>query len=109
MSGSSILLIIGVIVKIWMEYNKYTEKEKTKKRKYIKNKNPKEEIILEKTKILNKSQSINNFDFKKNDNKKRFIVDREKEIFSSEIITKENLLQDIIFAEIINKPKSKRK
>ena len=39
----------------------------------------------------------------------RVIVDREKEIYSnSKIIDKEKIVNDIIFSEILSKPKSKR-
>ena len=37
------------------------------------------------------------------------IVDREKEIYSnSKIIDKEKIVNDVIFSEILSKPKSKR-
>lgn len=39
----------------------------------------------------------------------RVIVDREKEIYSnSKIIDKEKIVNDVIFSEILSKPKSKR-
>ena len=41
--------------------------------------------------------------------KPRVIVDKEKEIFSNSLIfDKEKIVNDIIFSEILSKPKSKR-
>ena len=41
--------------------------------------------------------------------KQRVIVDREKEIFSNSLtFDKEKVVNDIIFSEILSKPKSKR-
>ena len=41
--------------------------------------------------------------------KQRVIVDREKEIFSNSLtFNKEKVVNDIIFSEILSKPKSKR-
>ena len=41
--------------------------------------------------------------------KQRAIVDREKEIFSNSLtFNKEKVVNDIIFSEILSKPKSKR-
>ena len=57
------------------------------------------------------SQEIKRSNEFKNSPKKnaRIIVDREKEIYSnSKIIDKEKIVNDIIFSEILSKPKSKR-
>lgn len=57
------------------------------------------------------SQEIKRSNEFKNRPKKntRVIVDREKEIYSnSKIIDKEKIVNDIIFSEILSKPKSKR-
>ena len=73
--------------------------QKTRKPK----KNPK---VSEKS-----SQEIKRSNEFKNRPKKntRVIVDREKEIYSnSKIIDKEKIVNDIIFSEILSKPKSKR-
>ena len=64
------------------------------------------------TKVSEKSsQEIKHSNEFKNRPKKntRVIVDREKEIYSnSKIIDKEKIVNDIIFSEILSKPKSKR-
>ena len=57
------------------------------------------------------SQEIKRSNEFKNRPKKntRVIVDREKEIYSnSKIIDKEKIVNDVIFSEILSKPKSKR-
>ena len=57
------------------------------------------------------SQEIKRSNEFKNRPKKntRVIVDREKEIYSnSKIIDKEKIVNDIIFSEILSKPKGKR-
>ena len=57
------------------------------------------------------SQEIKRSNEFKNSPKKntRVIVDREKEIYSnSKIIDKEKIVNDIIFSEILSKPKGKR-
>ena len=78
------------------------KKQNTKKTRKLK-KNPK---VSEKS-----SQEIKRSNEFKNRPKKntRVIVDREKEIYSnSKIIDKEKIVNDIIFSEILSKPKSKR-
>ena len=48
-------------------------------------------------------------EFKNRPKNTRVIVDREKEIYSnSKIIDKEKIVNDVIFSEILSKPKSKR-
>ena len=47
--------------------------------------------------------------YKSFEKKQRVIVDREKEIFSNSLtFNKEKVINDIIFSEILSKPKSKR-
>ena len=78
------------------------KKQNTQKTRKLK-KNPK---VSEKS-----SQEIKHSNEFKNRPKKntRVIVDREKEIYSnSKIIDKEKIVNDIIFSEILSKPKSKR-
>ena len=78
------------------------KKQNTQKTRKLK-KNPK---VSEKS-----SQEIKRSNEYKNRPKKntRVIVDREKEIYSnSKIIDKEKIVNDIIFSEILSKPKSKR-
>ena len=78
------------------------KKQNTQKTRKLK-KNPK---VSEKS-----SQEIKRSNQFKNRPKKntRVIVDREKEIYSnSKIIDKEKIVNDIIFSEILSKPKSKR-
>ena len=78
------------------------KKQNTQKTRKLK-KNPK---VSEKS-----SQEIKRSNEFKNRPKKntRVIVDREKEIYSnSKIIDKEKIVNDIIFSEILSKPKSKR-
>ena len=78
------------------------KKQNTQKTRKLK-KNPK---VSEKS-----SQEIKRSNEFKNRPKKntRVIVDREKEIYSnSKIIDKEKIANDIIFSEILSKPKSKR-
>ena len=78
------------------------KKQNTQKTRKLK-KNPK---VSEKS-----SQEIKRSNEFKNRPKKnaRVIVDREKEIYSnSKIIDKEKIVNDIIFSEILSKPKGKR-
>ena len=78
------------------------KKQNTQKTRKLK-KNPK---VSEKS-----SQEIKRSNEFKNRPKKntRVIVDREKEIYSnSKIIDKEKIVNDIIFSQILSKPKSKR-
>ena len=78
------------------------KKQNTQKTRKLK-KNPK---VSEKS-----SQEIKRSNEFKNRPKKntRVIVDREKEIYlNSKIIDKEKIVNDIIFSEILSKPKSKR-
>lgn len=78
------------------------KKQNTQKTRKLK-KNPK---VSEKS-----SQEIKHSNEFKNRPKKntRVIVDRGKEIYSnSKIIDKEKIVNDVIFSEILSKPKSKR-
>ena len=70
----------------------------------MKDGNPKKQNT-QKTRKLKRSNEFKNRP-KKNT---RVIVDREKEIYSnSKIIDKEKIVNDVIFSEILSKPKSKR-
>lgn len=94
-----IALISFVLDKMKDGNPKKQNTQKTRKPK----KNPK---VSEKS-----SQEIKRSNEFKNRPKKntRVIVDREKEIYSnSKIIDKEKIVNDIIFSEILSKPKSKR-
>lgn len=78
------------------------KKQNTKKTRKLK-KNPK--VSEESSQEIKRSNEFKNRP-KKNT---RVIVDREKEIYSnSKIIDKEKIVNDIIFSEILSKPKSKR-
>lgn len=75
------------------EDNPKEKKAKKKKKKVVVDqKNPENDILQ------NRVQKRN-----------RVILDREKEIYAnSKIIDKEKIVNDIIFSEILSKPKSKR-
>lgn len=78
------------------------KKQNTQKTRKLK-KNPK--VSEKSSQEIKRSNEFKNR-FKKNT---RVIVDREKEIYSnSKIIDKEKIVNDIIFSEILSKPKSKR-
>ena len=78
------------------------KKQNTKKTRKLK-KNPK--VSEESSQEIKRSNEFKNRP-KKNT---RVIVDREKEIYSnSKIIDKEKIVSDVIFSEILSKPKSKR-
>ena len=93
--------------------SKVREKNKTKE-------NPGKKVKKRKTKVKNTAsknqqqkenpvtnqQTLTRKSFEK---KQRVIVDREKEIFSNSLtFDKERILNDIIFSEVLSKPKSKR-
>ena len=78
------------------------KKQNTQKTRKLK-KNPK--VSEKSSQEIKRSNEFKNR-FKKNT---RVIVDREKEIYSNyKIIDKEKIVNDIIFSEILSKPKSKR-
>ncbi|MGX7111738.1 hypothetical protein [Gemella cuniculi] len=104
-----IWIIIGVIAYLIDIYKNKDQKskEKTKVNKKVKNVN---EVQRTNNVQRNKSYNENKNYYNNGSGKKvRQIVDREKEIYSnSQIIDKEKLVNDIIFSEILSRPKSKR-
>ena len=102
-----IFLLVSFIIDKVRENNKTKEDpiKKIKKRKTAvkntvsKNRQQKENPVTNQQTLTCKS-------FEK---KQRVIVDREKEIFSNSLtFDKEKVVNDIIFSEILSKPKSKR-
>ena len=102
-----IFLLVSFIIDKVRENNKTKEDpiKKVKKRKtevkntVSKNRQQKENPVTDQQTLTCKS-------FEK---KQRVIVDREKEIFSNSLtFNKEKVVNDIIFSEILSKPKSKR-
>lgn len=102
-----IFLLVSFIIDKVRENNKTKEDpiKKVKKRKtevkntVSKNRQQKENPVTDQQTLTCKS-------FEK---KQRVIVDREKEIFSNSLtFDKEKVVNDIIFSEILSKPKSKR-
>ena len=102
-----IFLLVSFIIDKVRENNKTKEDpiKKVKKRKtevkntVSKNRQQKENPVTNQKTLTCKS-------FEK---KQRVIVDREKEIFSNSLtFDKEKVVNDIIFSEILSKPKSKR-
>ena len=102
-----IFLLVSFIIDKVRENNKTKEDpiKKVKKRKtevkntVSKNRQQKENPVINQQTLTRKS-------FEK---KQRVIVDREKEIFSNSLtFNKEKVVNDIIFSEILSKPKSKR-
>ncbi|MBU0278109.1 MULTISPECIES: hypothetical protein [unclassified Gemella] len=82
--------------------------ENYKKNKYTKNKKIKNKIKKQYNKV-DKPKELLNFSKATNSKKRRQIIDRENEIFAPEfVISKESLVQDFIFSEILDKPKSKK-
>ena len=76
---------------------------------------PKKEIVSEQNDNIkiNRSSQRETLEKQAHDilsqREKKVIVDRESEIYNTSIaITKEKMVDDIIFAEILSKPKSKR-
>ena len=89
------------------ENNKTKEEaiKKVKKRK-TKVKNTESKDQQQKENPVTNQQTLTRKSFEK---KQRVIVDREKEIFSNSLtFDKEKVVNDIIFSEILSKPKSKR-
>ena len=89
------------------ENNKTKEEaiKKVKKRK-TKVKNTESKDQQQKENPVTNQQTLTRKSFEK---KQRVIVDREKEIFSNSLtFNKEKVINDIIFSEILSKPKSKR-
>lgn len=102
-----IFLLVSFIIDKVRENNKTKENpaKKVKKRK-TKVKNPASKNQQQKENPVINQQTLTRKSFEK---KQRVIVDREKEIFSNSLtFNKEKVVNDIIFSEILSKPKSKR-
>ena len=102
-----IFLLVSFIIDKVREKNKTKENpgKKVKKRK-TKVKNTASKNQQQKENPVTNQQTLTRKFFEK---KQRVIVDREKEIFSNSLtFNKEKVVNDIIFSEILSKPKSKR-
>ncbi len=102
-----IFLLVSFIIDKVRENNKTKENpgKKAKKRK-TKVKNTASKNQQQKENPVTNQQTLTRKSFEK---KQRVIVDREKEIFSNSLtFDKEKVVNDIIFSEILSKPKSKR-
>ena len=102
-----IFLLVSFIIDKVRENNK-TKKEPIKKVKKSKTKvkNTMSKAQQQKESPVTNQQTLIRKSFEK---KQRVIVDREKEIFSNSLtFNKEKVVNDIIFSEILSKPKSKR-
>ena len=102
-----IFLLVSFIIDKVRENNK-TKKEPIKKVKKSKTKvkNTMSKAQQQKESPVINQQTLTRKSFEK---KQRVIVDREKEIFSNSLtFNKEKVVNDIIFSEILSKPKSKR-
>ena len=102
-----IFLLVSFIIDKVRENNK-TKKEPIKKVKKSKTKvkNTMSKVQQQKESPVINQQTLTRKSFEK---KQRVIVDREKEIFSNSLtFDKEKVINDIIFSEILSKPKSKR-
>ena len=102
-----IFLLVSFIIDKVRENNKTKENpaKKAKKRK-TKVKNTTSKAQQQKENPVINQQTLTRKSFEK---KQRVIVDREKEIFSYSLtFDKEKVINDIIFSEILSKPKSKR-
>ena len=101
-----IFLIVSLIIDK-AKNNKKNNKETVKKVKQ-KKKAPKQDYkkYNQRDKHIPKHESSQQQFFER---KPRVIVDKEKEIFSNSLtFDKEKIVNDIIFSEILSKPKSKR-
>jgi hypothetical protein len=102
-----IFLLVSFIIDKVRENNKI-KKEPIKKVKKSKTKvkNTMSKAQQQKESPVINQQTLTRKSFEK---KQRVIVDREKEIFSNSLtFDKEKVVNDIIFSEILSKPKSKR-
>ena len=102
-----IFLLVSFIIDKVRENNK-TKKEPIKKVKKSKTKvkNTMSKAQQQKESPVINQQTLTRKSFEK---KQRVIVDREKEIFSNSLtFNKQKVVNDIIFSEILSKPKSKR-
>lgn len=98
--NSIIFILVMFILSLVFEKIKEGKTEETpKKQKKLKLKNSP-------VNISNNNSRIKEESFER---KPRVIVDREKEIVSNSLtFDKERILNDIIFSEVLSKPKSKR-
>ena len=102
-----IFLLVSFIIDKVRENNKI-KKEPIKKVKKSKTKvkNTMSKAQQQKESPVINQQTLTRKSFEK---KQRAIVDREKEIFSNSLtFNKEKVVNDIIFSELLSKPKSKR-
>ena len=102
-----IFLLVSFIIDKVRENNKTKEDpiKKVKKRK-TEVKNTVSKNRQQKENPVTNQQTLTRKSFEK---KQRVIVDREKEIFSNSLtFNKEKVVNDIMFSEILSKPKSKR-
>ena len=100
-----IFLLVSFIIDKVRENNK-TKENPDKKVKKSQAKNTASKNQQQKENPITNQQTLTRKSFEK---KQRVIVDREKEIFSNSLtFDKEKVVNDIIFSEILSKPKSKR-
>lgn len=110
---SSIIVLIFIILSVLevvFELNKKQQKNVSKKTIVD---NSKIEVHKENVNVIEKKDFNYEYAEVQNEQEKnkktRVIVDRESEILNKNLeISKDNLVTDIIFAEILKKPKSKR-
>ena len=110
---SSIVVLIFIILSVLevvFEINKKQQKNVSKKTIVD---NSKIEVHKENVNVIEKKDFNYEYAEVQNEQEKnkktRVIVDRESEILNNNLeISKDNLVTDIIFAEILKKPKSKR-
>ena len=110
-----IFLLVSFIIDKVRENNKTKEKVETKEEildedsPEWQNKIPMRTEIKEQQHKENPVTNQQTLTRKSFERKQRVIVDREKEIFSNSLtFDKEKVVNDIIFSEILSKPKSKR-
>ena len=98
--------IIFLIVSLIIDKAKNNKKNNKEKKSKTKVKNTMSKAQQQKENPVINQQTLTRKSFEK---KQRVIVDREKEIFSNSLtFDKEKIVNDIIFSEILSKPKSKR-
>ena len=100
-----IFLIVSLIIDK-AKNNKKNNKETVKK---VKQKKVPKQVYKEYNQRDNRIPKHDSSQKQFFERKPRVIVDKEKEIFSNSLIfDKEKIVNDIIFSEILSKPKSKR-
>ncbi|ERK56109.1 hypothetical protein HMPREF1983_01521 [Gemella bergeri ATCC 700627] len=103
---SIVIFVVGLIISNLKKENKKTKfkevsKSKVKEQRQNKKNLIKSGITIDEKDSMNYNRTIQR--------QNRVVVDKEKEILSnSSIIDKEKIINDIIFSEILSKPKSKR-